>query len=188
MADLPIVSNDGAEQVQVWSGNPIAQGYAFASSVTFAANPTDVVTLTGSATKTIKVYSVRASVFSSSSPTEQFVTALMGIRSTADSGGTSSSGFGTALDSNNNASTGKITQYTANPTLGTLVGYVTEVVMPVPSLAITSANSPTNVVELVPTSLLQPITLRGTAQQLFINLSVTVTTGFLVYSVWWTEE
>jgi hypothetical protein len=86
-----------------------------------AANANDIIELKGSASKTIKVYSV---VMSATQATGGLIDLALVKRSTADSGGTSGPGTIIARKASSPATTASVRLYTANPTLGTLVGIV----------------------------------------------------------------
>jgi hypothetical protein len=88
-------------------------------NLNIAASGTDFFTITGSATKTIIVKRIR---FSASSA--QTVQSSIGLlkRSTANSGGTATTLTNVPHDSANAAPTATVLAYTANPTLGTLIG------------------------------------------------------------------
>jgi len=87
---------------------------------TAAASATDVFEIKGSSTKTIKI--LRVLVLTSKSPSGANVTLSLVKRSTANTGGTSTAVTVVPCDSNNAAATCSAKYYTANPTLGTLVG------------------------------------------------------------------
>lgn len=92
-----------------------------------AANATDFFTLTGAANKVISVKRVACSGISTAAAT---ATITARKRSTANTGGTATAASATVggqivpHDSNDPASTATVQQYTANPTLGTLVGVI----------------------------------------------------------------
>jgi hypothetical protein len=89
------------------------------AGLTPAASATDFFTLTGSATKTVKVLSASCWGTSTANAVSS-VTALK--RSTANTGGTATNPTKTPHDSLNAAATATVAAYTANPTTGTLVG------------------------------------------------------------------
>lgn len=156
--------------------------YAAAATFTVAASPTDIFTLTGSATKTIRV--VRLTINGTNTGNTNIVTAVT-KRSTANSGGTSTTPAAVPLDSNSAAGTAVARAYTANPTLGTAVGDIRIDSAFFPTLA--SSNAGTDVIyEFWDAA---PI-LRGTAEVLAINLKGTAITGTTVVAidVTWTEE
>jgi hypothetical protein len=83
---------------------------------------TDLLTITGSATKTIHLLRVE---FSGTVATAALYLDVLGIkRSTADTGGTSTAPTIVSFDSADPAATATVLAYTANPTLGTPVGTI----------------------------------------------------------------
>jgi len=158
---------------------------ACVNSLTPPATPTDMATITGSATRTIKVTRV---VFSSTQTTAGINTFFLVKRSTANSGGTSASVTAVPLDSTNPAATATVLSYTANPAaLGTAVGNVraSKLITPAPA----SLQNPEWIWEfdLLNT---QPVTLRGTTQVLALNFNGAALPAGLNVNVafHWTEE
>ena len=91
--------------------------YACAGFVTPGAAPTDVITLAGSATKTIHIMQVRVNLEATAAGTADV---QIYRRSSADTGGTSTTITPFKFDTNNAAATAVCTVYTANPSgLGT---------------------------------------------------------------------
>lgn len=147
-----------------------------------ASNATDIFTITGSATKTIRVLRI---MFTASQSTSAQRDVLFIKRSTANTGGTSTAPARIPHDSDNAAATATVLGYTANPTLGTAVGTVRAMKVFIGS---TSANSDEFIAEFG-TRPSQAIVLRGTSQVLAVNLnSVTSSGGLVSISVEWTEE
>lgn len=158
---------------------------ASVNSFACAALATDIFTITGSATKIIKItkFDVTATTTSGSGISVPFTVIK---RSATNTGGTSTILNNVSYDSTNSASTAVVRNYTANPTgLGTPVGIIL-------ARRIT-VNSSGAVVQ--PISLdyntrenAQPITLRGTSEILSINLSGTTITGPLIsITIEWEE-
>lgn len=81
-------------------------------------SPQDVFTITGSASKTIKIAKIGFSMTQTTASTNS----ISLIKRAANSGGTSSSVASNPFDSNNAAATATVLQYTANPTPGASVG------------------------------------------------------------------
>lgn len=154
------------------------------SALVLATSPTDVFTISGSATKTIRITSVEVSGTTTSGSGIKGQ-ALLIRRSTLNSGGTSTSPTKVPYDSASGSATVAVLAYTANPTLGAAVGAVR-------ALALTFLASGT-AASLIswffgnrPT---QAIVLRGTTQLLAINLgAISVTGGLISASIEWTEE
>lgn len=145
---------------------------------------TDFFTVTGSATKTIIIKRVRYSGISTQ--TTQVPLSLL-IRSTANSGGTSTTLTKVPHDSTNALATATVRAYTANPTLGTLVGAIRS-----PYYTFISINSNSLTVELREIRLGeeedQGVVLRGVNESLCFNLNSTAISGALMScSVEWRE-
>lgn len=148
------------------------------------ATATDIFTITGSATKTIRITRLEFSGTTTSGSGLGVNLSLI-KRSTANSAGTSSASTVVPHDSSNAAATATVLSYTANPTLGTTVGAVrTERYG-----FVTSGGSVTPLVWNFGDRPSQSIVLRGTSQVLAINLNSTSVTGpSISVSVEWTEE
>jgi hypothetical protein len=156
--------------------------YSAAFNVAPAASATDVAVIGGSASKTINVTKV---IIGGTQTTAGLVDVLLIKRSTADTGGTSAGATAVPYDSTDAAATATVLAYTANPTTGTTVGAVRRAFVPVD--ATTSIINPTTVFDFGASG--KPIKLRGTAQQLAVNLNgVTVTGGSLDISFEWYED
>lgn len=157
--------------------------YSSVGIITLAASATDVFTITGSASKTVGVKRVQCAGTATAATATNL--GLM-KRSTANSGGTSAAGSINPHDSSSAAGTATVLSYTANPTVGTAVGYVrlnlhtfTTSAGAIPSVPViwdfTTRNS-------------QPIILRGTGQVLAVNLvAISVTGGVLNCDIEWDE-
>jgi len=158
---------------------------ASAANITPPATPTDMVTLTGSATRTIRVLSVELSTTQTTAGLNTF---FLVKRSAANTGGTSAALTIVPLDSNNIVATATPLSYSANPTgLGSAVGNVraTKLLSQIPtglnnSVYVWNFDSPGS----------QPVYLRGTAQVLALNFnSVALPAGLSVNCTFtWTEE
>ena len=169
--------------------------YAAASSFTApAATTTDFWQIYGSGTKTIKVLRVEAAYVGewNYSGSDKF---FLIKRSTANSGGTSTTVTNVPLDSANSAGTATVKIYTDNPSsLGTSVGQVSSGLINntiwngAGSLPISSQSS-TTLFDHKLTG--QPIVLRGTGEGLCLNFNSvkpTATTPLIAITVTWTEE
>lgn len=153
---------------------------AFAS----AATATDIFIVQGSATKTIRIIAVK--VFATRSTAGAGDIFLL-KRSTANTGGTAVPTNRVPLDSQYPAATATVRHYTANPTVGTLVGNIDAYRGIIPASA-TLINNP--IINRTygdrPGS---AIVLRGTTELFAVNLnSVTVAGGSFIVQVEWTEE
>jgi len=157
---------------------------AVAVAIAPAASATDVFTITGTASKTVRVLRVG---ISGTQTTAGMVNIVLAKRSTANSSGTSAAATAVPNDSGNAEATATVLSYTVNPTTGTLVGNVRAGMVLISGTASVAPNEMT-VYDFgnLPG---QCIVLRGTAQVLAVNLNgVTVTGGSMTYWVEWTEE
>lgn len=157
---------------------------AAASAIVVVAAATDVFTIIGSGTKTIRILRV---VFSASTSAGSGIAESITLvkRSTADTGGTSTTPTVVPHDSNNAAGTAVVRSYTANPTLGTAVGTIRAV----RTAASTAGTAVQEVIWEFGTRPSQAVVLRGTSQQLCVNLGgVSITNPVASMSVEWTEE
>lgn len=152
-------------------------------NIATVATPTDVFTITGTATKTVRVTKI---VMSGTQTTAGVISVRLIKRSTANTGGTSAAATAVAHDSNNAAATATVLSYTVNPTPGTAVGDVRSEKYLVPAPATVGG---TALIWDFGDQSGQHVVLRGIAQVLAINLnSVTLTGGSLTFYVEWTEE
>lgn len=150
------------------------------TGITAVASQTDQCSITGSATKTIKVRRIAFSNLPSAAYSEPVAIVK---RSTA------STGAGAALvtatyDSINAATTVALAEnWTAAPTVGTFVGVLADPTLP---FGISTSSNVPHTFEFG--QLGQPIVLRGVAQQVAINLSGITFTGTVGCYFEWTEE
>lgn len=148
-----------------------------------AATPTDVFTIIGSATKTIRVTRI-AFIASQTLAAQRDISIIK--RSAANTGGTSTVLTNIPHDSTSSAATAVVRSYTANPTgLGAAVGTIRSRKV---FVAATGGNSDEFIVEFgIRNS--QGIVLRGVAETLSVNLnSVTSGGNSITISIEWTEE
>ena len=155
--------------------------------LTPAANATDVFTISGSATKTIKI--TKLQVTADSASTAGVIDFYCFLRSVANSGGTFTTPASVKYDSNNAAPTATVKAYTANPdTLGAGQFIFGD------HYALANAGSSGIPifpwVEIFGTSVTQPIVLRGVNQSFCFSLNGdTIPTDIELYvSIEWTEE
>lgn len=145
----------------------------------------DAVCLTGSSTRIIRVKHVEVS---GTDATAQIANVVLVKRSTANSGGTSTTATVAPLDSANSAATAVLRGYTAAPTSGTSVGTVKA-----GTLVLNAATGTTSGLQgwvFNPQTLTQEVVLRGVAQQACVNIPAALTTAgaSLNVSVMWTEQ
>jgi hypothetical protein len=157
--------------------------YSASASWTFAASATDIFTITGSATKTVKIRRITLSFTATSGAN---ATVVVTKRSTANTAGTSGTPTAVPWDSTNAAATAVVRNYTANPTLGTLVGNVQT------STVYASGGGTIGSIPIIldyTGTAQQPLILRGTSQVVGINMNGTTYTGNIARAtVIWTEE
>jgi hypothetical protein len=157
--------------------------YSASAFWTFAASATDIFTITGSASKLVKIRRITLSFTATSGAN---ATVVVTKRSTANSGGTSVVRDAVPWDSANTAATATVRTYTANPTLGTLVGNVQT------STVYASGGGTIGSIPIIldyTGTAQQPMILRGTTQVLGINMNGTTYTGNVARAtVIWTEE
>lgn len=175
----------GAIQVTLLDGS--RQTYSIAvNGLTLATSPTDIFTLQGSASKTIRVLKIELNVSTTNGGAVYFDPALL-RRSAANTGGTTVTDTATLFDTNNNAATATAVHYTANPTaLGTSVGTGFRATREAAANGSGIVGDVNWEFGLLPG---QAIVLRGTSQYIAINLGGTTIQGAVAsFSVTWTEE
>lgn len=154
------------------------------------ATPTDLLIIRGSASKIVRVINMRMLVHTTAAALHFFQYLK---RSTANTGGTSTSPAGIPWDSGDAAATAVLNLYTAAPTTGTSLGalssqYLTSTVpTSVPGLAQTAGVS-TTIFQV--TNFIKPVTLRGVAESFCINYAgAALPAGFAAqWDVTWTES
>lgn len=170
--------------VQVDGTGLLATYSANVTGLVAVASATDIFTITGSASKTVRIRRIGVSGIATAA-----ISAIVQLtkRSTANTAGTSGAATAVSHDSTNAAATATVLSYTANPTTGTLVGAIRSAYL---GLSGTSGLIGGSVQEWIfSTAYDQSVTLRGVAQVLAINLNgVTVTGGNFNCWVEWTEE
>jgi hypothetical protein len=144
------------------------------------ATPTDVWTIIGSASKIVRVLRIEI-VVTSTAATGAAIDVLLLRRSTADTGGTSSTTAFIPHDSLDPAATAVFTTYTANPTLGSIIGVALRATKIMPTLATSTATDfplPDRASWDFGSRPGKGIVLRGAADTLAINLnSVSLAAG-----------
>jgi hypothetical protein len=156
--------------------------YSAANTAFTAANlATDFFTITGSATRIVRVLRIG---FSATQTVLSNVNIQLLKRSTANTGGTSTLRTAVPSDSLQIAATAEVRTYTANPTQGTLVGVMkaTRVTIPAPASAVVNEERLYDFTD-------RPIVLRGINEVLALNLNgVTVTGNIFSCFIEFTEE
>jgi len=149
-----------------------------------AAAATDIFTIIGSATTTVRI---RRVAFSGLATAASATPVVLIKRSVADTLGTSTAPVAVPHDSTNAAATAVVRAYTANPTLGTTIAPMQARRITLTTAAGAIPNVPT-VIELAIRGE-QGIVLRGIAEQLALNFNgATVAGAVLDIDVTWTEE
>jgi hypothetical protein len=167
----------------VWEPSTGKATYS-ATTTPFAAvaSARTILTINGSATKTVRV---RRVIISGTVPVTALTEPLYinKVSSATPSTGTSVVPTKTPLDSNSAAATAVVENFTANPTDQTLVG---EIMAPFLSLGVgTTVNRP---LEIDFGKLGSAAILRSASEGLAINLAHVTTASTLTVSVEWTEE
>lgn len=165
----------------------LAKDPTYSASITgllSVATATDIFTIRGSASKTVNVLKI---MISATRSTTGFNDILLVKRSTANTGGTSTNPTAVPHDSADAAATAVVDAYTANPTVGTLVGQMKSQKAFLNTAAGSGAGSVIQMQDGVGNG--EPIAvLRGVAQSVSINLNgVTITSGNFNIYVEWTE-
>lgn len=146
---------------------------------------TDIFTITGSATKTIRVTRIETAGTTTAGSGASVNLQLI-KRSAANTGGTSSSVTAAPHDSNNAAATATVLAYTANPAvLGASVGTIRA-----QRFSFLTVGTETQEEDWeFGTRPSQAVVLRGTSQVLAINLGgATITNPVMDITIEWTEE
>jgi hypothetical protein len=152
---------------------------------------TDIFTLTGSASKLVKVTRLVITGSTTLAATTILPIQLL-LRSTADTAGTSTAPTRVAHYRTDAGVTATVLAYTANPTLGTLVGVIRNHRMMLQLTPFTATDFPIALPYIEDFGMRggQPPTLSGTADVFAVNLNAIATiTGWLFdISIEWTEE
>lgn len=155
---------------------------AVANSLGTIALGTDLITIYGSATKTVNILNIWVTGVQT---TAGQVQVLLIKRSTANTGGTSAALVKVPYDSNDAAATATVLAYSANPTtLGTIIGNIRGDRLFLPGAASTSD------AQGLTWSFVngKQMTLRGVAQGICINLGgVTIAGGSINVTIEWQE-
>ena len=173
---------------QVTPGLSKSASYSAAKTgLVTASSATDIFTITGSATKIVRVTRI-AITATTTSATPAALDVLLLKRSTANSGGTST-GSPTPVphDSTNAAVTATVLAYTANPTTGDLVGTALRSEKLLQTLATATATDFPPIERLIWDFKERPVVLRGIAEVLAVILngaSATTTASFDIDAEW----
>lgn len=163
----PSVDSNGRQLVRQYP-DTATTSYHASKNVASAASATDISVLPGNATNTVLVYKV---IVNCTQTTAGIITLQLIKRSAADTAGTSSSMTVVPDDANYAGGVSAPLVYTANPSLGAAVGNVDTALV---GCMATGTASPNDIYIFKPA---KPIVLRGTAQQLAVNLNAATVTG-----------
>lgn len=167
------------------------KAYCASGAFTPPATPTDLVTIFGSATKTVKVLSMKIGTANTAAGSQIFV---LSKRSAVTTAGTAVAATAVPIDSGDAAATATVNHYTAAPTAGTAVGTLVtkKVASPVVTPATFAGIVEDTDKEMLPvvSMIAKPVTLRGVAEGLAINFAgaALVSGQIHTYNVIWTEE
>lgn len=191
-ADVNVITKDSAGRETSLQSK---QTFCASSTFTPAATPTDLVIIEGSATKTVRVLSMKITTTNTAAGSQQF---FLIKRSAADTTGTFVAATQVPLDSTNSAgSVNRVGHFTANPgALGAAVGTLNTLRVASPaavpaSFAGVKEDAGVEMIDWMINSLLdQPPVLRGVAQTLAINFNgaALVAGQTHAYRVCWMEE
>lgn len=162
-ARVTLYNPDGSLQLPAVKASYLA----FSPAFTPGATPQDVFTITGSATKLVRVLSVYLCSAQTSAGINNW---QLVRRSTANTGGTSASVASIRSDLNDPVATATVLQYTANPTAGTLVGNAWGGFVGSPAAASVIAGNVGFFIDFVE-DLGKPIILRSTSDVLAWNFN-----------------
>lgn len=155
------------------------------NSLTPPATPTDMVTITGSASKTIRVLKMILTCVQNTAGTNTF---FIVKRSTANTAGTPVAQTEMPYDSNFPTASAVVVAYTGNPTLGTTVGTIEarKVFTPANNTAVMREN----IFDFSAGGTKPGIVLRGTGQVLALNFNgAALPAGLNINcTIEWTEE
>lgn len=143
----------------------------------------DILCVTGSATKAVRVKQIRASAIASAAVNSSL---SVSVRSSLNTGGTPTTLTAVPNDSQNSTATAVVTAYATAPTAGTLVGRVRAQKLSIPTTSAT-AFAPNPAVFSFANNWDQPIVLRGATQALCLDVDSTAG-GNWELDVEWTEE
>jgi len=159
--------------------------YSGSLTITAATAATDIWTIAGSATKTVRVLKIE---LTGTQTTAGQVTVILQKRLSANTGGTTTTYLGNPMDTNNPPCTVTLTQYSANPaSLGASGGAIRTGQFFFPGAA--TATPGQYIQWQFGNTSDQAAVLRGTSQLIAVNLNaVTVAGGTFFVNAVWTEE
>ncbi|MGH7975013.1 MAG: hypothetical protein ACREBR_05780 [bacterium] len=179
---VPVVlPSDQTINVSVSPSTKAAYGMT-TRSIAPAVAATDIVTISGSASKTITVTRIELTTNTTSTSFNNWI-ALK--RSTVNTGGTSTSPTIVPYDSNNAAGTAVVHSYSANPTaLGTLVGNLKMIkLFSPPPTGGNATNENVQIFDFTDGGVISGVVLRGTGQLLCLNFAGAAVPAGMVIAV-----
>lgn len=194
LASAQCVSSAGVNTVPTVGQNCLTESTIDTYSATSiglvpAASATDIACITGSASRIVRVLSVRVS---GSAGTLVSVPVVLVKRASANTGGTLATSTALPvpykLDTTDAAPTATTSAWTANPTIVDTSPGLLDVANVTFNVTTAAGGTPFNFTYLTHIYN-EPPTLRGVAQQVCINLNgVSVSSGVLAISFLWTEN
>lgn len=188
-AVLPYYTS-GASHVAVTPGSPMpvtgvtnVPSYAAGNVGIANTGAGDILCIAGSASKTIYVKRVRVSGIATAAIV---VDTSVIKRSTLGTGGTSTTETAVPLDSSNAVATATVKSYSVSPTAGTAVGTVRARHQAL-GVQGNTANTTESLFDFA-NYYDQPLTLRGTTQNLCVNVGAAGAGGSWATDVEWTEQ
>lgn len=168
------------------------QTYSAAGAFTPAATPNDLVTIFGSATKTVRIISLKIGANNTAAGSQQY---NISKRSAVTTGGVAVPAVAIPLDSANSAATATVNHYTTDPTPGTALGNInilrvaSPVIIPATYAGIVE-NTLHECLPLDGSGVAQPVTLRGVSEGIAVNFgdAALVAGQIHSYAVVWIEE
>jgi hypothetical protein len=180
---IQVNNSFAGDPLPIYRVNTNPATYSATSEFVMANTPTDVFTITGSASKTV---TIRKIIITGTQTTATNRSVFILKRSTANTGGTSTTLTAVPHDNQNVAATAVVRSYTANPTLGTLVGNMYSEKLFIPTTT-TIGNKST--IEIVNSDDIQDFTLRGINEVLSVNFnSVTSAGNSMNMTIVWSEK
>lgn len=190
-ASTPVViaSNQSAVQVDVIDGYRATYTAGLTNYTPFAST-TDILTISGSATKTIRIWKIH---ISGSNPSSNILYDVYLIRRSAlNTGGTPTTQTAVKHDTLNPTATAVVTSYATAPTLGASAGTLNQSMLFVSTLSKGGDTpvQPMNYVEFKfgENGRCQPLTLRGVNEAIAINFNGVTINANLEVDIEWTEE
>lgn len=159
--------------------NTAATYRACKTQLTVAATPTDIFTMAGSGTKTVRV--TRVEINGIATVTAVTIQVYLHLHSGADTGGTSAAMTIIPLDASDAAGTTSPKSWTVNPTIGADLGTISAATLYVPTAA-TATASGNGAVWTFGDFYQKAITLAGVAPEISLNLNGATITGGGVFN------